>query len=91
MNHVDGDDVFFVGFSHGAFTARSVADMITSVGLLNHNGLDHSYDIATDYQLMGDKTRKLEHYLFHDLTQYGGQKGRAKIEWEEERRRQYRE
>lgn len=65
--------------------------MISSVGLLSHAGLDHFYDIATDCQLMGDKSRRLEHYLFKNLTPYGGQNGRAKIEWEEKRRRQYRE
>ena len=32
-NYVDGDEVILTGFSRGAFTARSVADMIASVGL----------------------------------------------------------
>ncbi|KAK4154943.1 DUF2235 domain-containing protein, partial [Chaetomidium leptoderma] len=33
-NYVDGDDIILIGFSRGAFTARSVADMVASVGLL---------------------------------------------------------
>ena len=33
-NYVDGDEIILTGFSRGAFTARSVADMISSVGLL---------------------------------------------------------
>jgi uncharacterized protein (DUF2235 family) len=33
-NYEDGDDIFIFGFSRGAFTARSLAGMIASCGLL---------------------------------------------------------
>ncbi|KAF3764097.1 hypothetical protein M406DRAFT_339798 [Cryphonectria parasitica EP155] len=90
MNYVDGDDIILIGFSRGAFTARAVADMIASLGLLSHNGLDHFYEIFTDYQLMGSKSRDPQKYLFKGLQPYGDEKGTAKILWEEERKRQYR-
>lgn len=91
MNYVDGDDIVLVGFSRGAFTARAVADMIASLGLLTHEGLDHFYAIFTDYQDMGSKKRSVDDYIFKGLAPYDGQEGKAKILWEEERKRQYRE
>lgn len=91
MNYVDGDDIVLVGFSRGAFTARAVADMIASLGLLTHEGLDRFYSIFTDYQLMGSKERKVEEFIFKGLPSYDRQTGKAKIEWEAERKRQYRE
>lgn len=90
MNYVDGDEIVLLGFSRGAFTARAVADMIASLGLLTYDGLDHFFEIFQDYQTMGDKKRKTEGYLFKGLQSYEGEKGKAKIEWEEERKRQYR-
>lgn len=91
MNYVDGDDIILVGFSRGAFTARAVTDMIASLGMLTHDGLDKFYSIFADYQLMGSKDRNVDEYIFQGLAPYDGQTGTAKIEWEEERKRQYRE
>lgn len=91
MNYVDGDDIVLVGFSRGAFTSRAVADMIASLGLLTHEGLDHFFAIFTDYQEMGSKTRSVDDYVFQGLTPYDGQEGTEKILWEEGRKRQYRE
>lgn len=91
MNYVDGDDIVLLGFSRGAFTARAVADMIASVGLLTYDGLDHFFDIFKDYQTMGDKHRNADEFVFKGLQPYNGEKGKAKIVWEEERKRQYRE
>lgn len=91
INYVDGDDIILIGFSRGAFTARAVADMIASLGLLTHDGLDHFFDVFEDYQLMGDKHRGTDEYIFKGLQPYDGEKGTAKILWEEERKRQYRE
>lgn len=96
MNYVDGDEIVLLGFSRGAFAARAVADMIASLGLLTYAGLDHFAAVFTDYQTMGD----IKHHrhpgdflLFPgQLTPYDGQaKGPAKIRWEAERKRQYRE
>jgi Uncharacterized alpha/beta hydrolase domain (DUF2235) len=89
-NYVDGDDIILVGFSRGAFTARSVADMIASVGLLTMEGLEHFYPIFVDYENMGDEKRDVKEYLYKDLAPYKGQKGTARIRWEDERMAAYR-
>ncbi|MFC8732600.1 DUF2235 domain-containing protein [Luteimicrobium sp. NPDC057192] len=39
MNYDPGDEIFVFGFSRGAYTARSVAGMISSVGLLRPESL----------------------------------------------------
>jgi uncharacterized protein (DUF2235 family) len=39
LNYEDGDEIFVVGFSRGAFTARSVAGMVARVGLLTKRAL----------------------------------------------------
>lgn len=38
-NWEDGDEIFLIGFSRGAFTARSVGGLIGSLGLLTRAGL----------------------------------------------------
>ncbi|KAM0280353.1 hypothetical protein ACHAQH_004066 [Verticillium albo-atrum] len=48
-NYNPGDEIILIGFSRGAFTARSVADMICNLGFLNRAGLDHLGDIFHDY------------------------------------------
>ncbi|KXX82476.1 hypothetical protein MMYC01_201223 [Madurella mycetomatis] len=81
-NYVDGDSIILVGFSRGAFTARSVADMIASVGLLTPAGLDRFHAIFDDYEDMGNPTRNTGDYLVPGLPEYDGSYGQAKIEWE---------
>lgn len=49
-NYRDGDEIFLVGFSRGAFTARSVAGMIANLGLLTREGVEHFYPIFKDMQ-----------------------------------------
>ncbi|OIW32977.1 hypothetical protein CONLIGDRAFT_568985 [Coniochaeta ligniaria NRRL 30616] len=49
-NYNDGDDIILVGFSRGAFTARSVAGMIGDLGLLTRAGMDDFYPIFKDMQ-----------------------------------------
>ncbi|KAH8902976.1 peptidoglycan binding domain-containing protein [Coniochaeta sp. PMI_546] len=88
-NYVDGDSVILIGFSRGAFTARSVADMVASLGLLTPDGLDHFYAVFEDYENMGDKHRRAEEFLVPALPEYGGQEGEEKIMWENRRMRQY--
>jgi hypothetical protein len=39
-NYVEGDEVYLFGFSRGAYTARSLAGMIGTVGLLRKSDLD---------------------------------------------------
>ncbi|KAK3899155.1 hypothetical protein C8A05DRAFT_18372 [Staphylotrichum tortipilum] len=88
-NYVDGDDIMLVGFSRGAFTARSVADMVASVGLLTPEGLDRFYAIFEDYENMGNRSRPLDEFIVSGLAPYNNSHGQAKIEWERARMQQY--
>ncbi|KAK2731069.1 peptidoglycan binding domain-containing protein [Colletotrichum kahawae] len=90
-NFVDGDDIILIGFSRGAFTARSVADMIATVGLLTPSGLDHFYAVFEDYESMTDVNRDLTLFLDPQVLPYNGEKGQAKREWEIKRKLQYEE
>lgn len=49
-NYSNGDEIFLIGFSRGAFTARSVAGMVSNLGLLTREGVDHFYPIFKDMQ-----------------------------------------
>ncbi|EPS30299.1 hypothetical protein PDE_05250 [Penicillium oxalicum 114-2] len=47
-NYEPGDEIFLIGFSRGAFTARSVAGLIAQIGLLNSRGMEYLYPIFKD-------------------------------------------
>lgn len=49
-NYEDGDEIVLVGFSRGAFTARSIAGMIGDLGLLTRKGMEFFYPIFKDMQ-----------------------------------------
>lgn len=49
-NYMDDDEVFLIGFSRGAFTARSIGAMISSVGLLTAKGMEQFYPIFSDWE-----------------------------------------
>lgn len=49
-NYMEGDEIFLVGFSRGAFTARSIGAMISSVGLLTTKGMEQFYPIFSDWE-----------------------------------------
>ena len=49
-NYQPGDEIFLIGFSRGAFTARSIAGLIASVGLLTKRGLPHFYEVFKDWE-----------------------------------------
>ena len=49
-NYQEGDEVFIVGFSRGAFTARSVAGLISAIGLLTRRGMSYFYEVFTDWE-----------------------------------------
>lgn len=38
-NYVNGDEIFLIGFSRGAFTARSVGGLVCNIGVLTRKGL----------------------------------------------------
>ncbi|KAH7309638.1 hypothetical protein B0I35DRAFT_515063 [Stachybotrys elegans] len=48
-NYRNGDELFLIGFSRGAFTARSIAGMVCSLGFLNRAGIDQLPHIFKDY------------------------------------------
>ncbi|KAI0477024.1 ADP-ribosylation factor family-domain-containing protein [Xylaria cf. heliscus] len=47
-NYVDGDDIVLIGFSRGAFTARSIGGMVSDLGLLTREGMEYFYPIFKD-------------------------------------------
>ena len=49
-NYSRGDEIFLIGFSRGAFTARSISSLIRAVGLLTPAGLVHFYQIFQDWE-----------------------------------------
>ncbi len=49
-NYVPGDEIILIGFSRGAFTARSVAGMIKNIGLLTRAGMNDFYAIFKDQE-----------------------------------------
>ncbi|KAF3920937.1 hypothetical protein ABW20_dc0102613 [Dactylellina cionopaga] len=57
-NYAPGDEIFFIGFSRGAFTARSVASMVASLGVLTKKGLEAFAVIMKDYQHRYEKGYK---------------------------------
>lgn len=53
-NWREGDEIFLMGFSRGAFTARSVGSMIGHIGLLTKSGLPHFSEIFEDFEHRSD-------------------------------------
>ncbi|MCJ1249634.1 hypothetical protein MMC30_006860 [Trapelia coarctata] len=50
VNYEPGDEIFLIGFSRGAFTARSVAGLISAAGLLTRTGMVDFYPIFKDWE-----------------------------------------
>ncbi|MCJ1469024.1 hypothetical protein MMC07_007656 [Pseudocyphellaria aurata] len=50
MNYTPGDEIFLIGFSRGAFTARSIAGLISCVGLLTTTGMACFYQVFNDWE-----------------------------------------
>lgn len=44
-----GDEIFFVGFSRGAYTARSIAGLVTKLGLLTKRGMDYFPQVYAEF------------------------------------------
>ena len=92
LNYVGGDSIVLAGFSRGAFTARSVADLVASVGLLTPEGQGRFYDIFEDYENMANREHTDADFICPagTLDAYAGQEGEAWIRWENRRKTQYR-
>jgi len=54
INYRAGDEIFLLGFSRGAYTARAVGGMIGDLGLLTKEGLMFFPEIYEDYQHRND-------------------------------------
>jgi uncharacterized protein (DUF2235 family) len=48
-NYLEGDEIFIFGFSRGAYTARSLAGLISNIGILGRRGLEKFQEIYADY------------------------------------------
>lgn len=48
-NYLDKDEIFLIGFSRGAYTARSVGGIVGGLGLLTKSGLPYFAEIFEDY------------------------------------------
>ncbi|EOD43853.1 putative peptidoglycan binding domain containing protein [Neofusicoccum parvum UCRNP2] len=54
-NYSPGDEIYLVGFSRGAFTARSIAGLIGEIGILTKKGLGAFVAIFEDVQHRRDR------------------------------------
>lgn len=57
-NYTPGDLIFLLGFSRGAFTARSIGGLIGGMGLLEKEGMPWFYAIFKDWENAGVKNYK---------------------------------
>lgn len=53
-NHTDGDEIFLAGFSRGAFTARSVSGLMSSMGLLHKQAMKYFPFVFMDWENTGE-------------------------------------
>lgn len=49
-NYSPGDEIFLLGFSRGAYTARSVAGLIGALGLLSRDGMQYFKAVYSLYK-----------------------------------------
>ncbi len=49
-NYVPGDEIILLGFSRGAFTARTIGAMVADLGLLTMKGMSFFYPIFKDWE-----------------------------------------
>lgn len=49
-NYISGDQIYFFGFSRGAFTARLIAGLVTSLGVLTKRGMDSFPKVYEQYR-----------------------------------------
>ena len=49
-NYVEGDEIFILGFSRGAYTARFVAGLLGIVGILSRCGMMHFKPVIEIYK-----------------------------------------
>jgi len=57
-NYEPGDEIFLIGFSRGAFTARAIAGLIDQIGILTRAGIPYLAEIFRDVQHRHDPEYK---------------------------------
>lgn len=70
-NYEEGDDLFFFGFSRGAYTARSLAGMVRNCGILKRTSVSSYLEALALYQDREsgpEDTRALEFKRAHSVT-----------------------
>lgn len=72
-NFEEGDEIFFFGFSRGAYTARSIAGLTTTLGLLTKRGMDKFQKVYEQYydHGAGQTEPKFDQGLLKQLTDAG--------------------
>lgn len=54
-NYMKGDLIYFIGYSRGAFTARSTAGMVAKFGLLEKLAMRFFYEVFEDWEGAGEE------------------------------------
>ncbi|PNS18197.1 hypothetical protein CAC42_7566 [Sphaceloma murrayae] len=54
LNPAENDTIFLIGFSRGAYTARSLGGLVGQLGLLRKENMTWFYDIFEDWQNAGN-------------------------------------
>lgn len=62
------DSIFLLGFSRGAFTARSLGGFIGALGILKKRAIPHFYEIFQDWENAGNPKKPPQFFnTFYDL------------------------
>jgi uncharacterized protein (DUF2235 family) len=70
-NYVEGDEIFLIGFSRGAYTARFVAGLLGILGVLSRVGMRHFKPVIEIYKAAKDSKEfntKLQAYKTNQKT-----------------------
>ncbi len=82
-----GDEIYIFGFSRGAYTARSLAGMIRSTGIIPRDRLDYIPRAVLRYKTFGDPTTKPgseESHKFRAEVSPGVATSDAEVAWRTE-------
>jgi uncharacterized protein (DUF2235 family) len=69
-NYEDGDELWFFGFSRGAYTARSVAGLVRNCGILRQQNLDRMHEAYALYRSRAESPRGTASTLFRHAYSY---------------------
>ena len=69
-NYEPGDDLYFFGFSRGAYTARSIAGLVRNCGVLRRHNRDRLADAFRLYRNKKDKPSGMTSTLFRSAFSY---------------------